>query len=59
MAHASAHKDKPAHTFAHILVIQYSGVRCLFCGRVFFPGKVGSLVSVRACLPPPAAVCVV
>lgn len=39
------------HAFTHIPVTEYSGVRCLFCGRVFSWQSWVIRVSVRACLP--------
>ncbi len=48
------------HAFTHMLVTEYSGVRCLFCGRVFSWQSWVIRVSVRACLPAclPVSVCV-
>lgn len=45
------------HTFTHMLDAEYSGVRCLFCGRVFSWQSWVIRVSVRACPPACALVC--
>lgn len=52
--HACSKANSHAHTLTHILVMEYSGVRCLCFVVVFFLGKVGSL----ECLCMPACLCV-